>query len=233
MIVDRILQLIEYKGINKRKFYIETGLSNGFLDKVKDIGASKIEQILSVYPDVNPEWLLTGKGTMIDPTIFPENFKLNQTEEPTAVYHSFNKIKKQSVPVYDVQNANGILSVFEDSRLLATDYIAVPNLPKCDGAIVINSDSMYPLLRSGDTVLYKKMENTIDAIFWGEMYIVAFAPDESEDFFMIKWIQKSEKGNDWIKLVSENSEYEPKDIHFKNIKGLALIRASIRIISTL
>ena len=65
MIVDRILQIIEYKKLNKRKFYIETGLSNGFLDKVKDIGSSKIEQILNNYPDINPEWLLTGNGSML------------------------------------------------------------------------------------------------------------------------------------------------------------------------
>lgn len=232
MIVERILQLIEYKSINKRKFYIETGLSNGFLDKVKDIGASKIEQILTIYPDINPEWLLTGKGCMVDPAIFNEDTEINRTEEPTAIYHSYNKIKKQSVPVYDVQNASGILSLFEDPRLKATDYVSVPNLPKCDGGIQVNSDSMYPILKNGDTVLFKKMEKNIDNIFWGEMYLIVFNTDDSEDFFMMKWIQKSDKGNDWIKLVSENSQYEPKEIHFKNVKGLALIRASIRIIST-
>lgn len=232
MIIDRILQLIQYKGINKRKFYIETGLSNGFLDKVKDIGASKIEQILNSYPDVNPEWLLTGKGCMIDPTIFPEDYEPGQTQEPGAVYHSYHKIKKQSVPVYDVQDAAGILSLFEDTRLKAIDYISVPNLPKCDGALQVNNDTMYPLLKNNDTELYKKMQNTIDNIFWGEMYVITVNTDESEDFFMIKWIQKSKKGNDWIRLVSENDHYQPKDIHFKNITGLALVRASIRVIST-
>lgn len=65
MIVDRILQIIEYKGINKNKFYKETGLSNGFLDKVKDIGGNKIELILSSYPEIDPGWLITGKGNMI------------------------------------------------------------------------------------------------------------------------------------------------------------------------
>lgn len=65
MIVDRILQIIDYKGINKNRFYKETNLSNGFLDKVKDIGTSKIEQILNAYPEINPEWLLTGRGKML------------------------------------------------------------------------------------------------------------------------------------------------------------------------
>ncbi|TGN26741.1 XRE family transcriptional regulator [Empedobacter tilapiae] len=63
-IIDRILKIIELKKISKNKFYIETGLSNGFLDKVKDIGASKIEQILNTYSDINPNWLVTGEGAM-------------------------------------------------------------------------------------------------------------------------------------------------------------------------
>lgn len=228
MIIDRILQLIKYKGINKRRFYIETGLSNGFLDKVKDIGVSKIEHILSVYPEVNSEWLLTGKGEMIDSS-FAGNYT-NGIEEPSAVYHSFNKIKKQSVPVFDLQNAKGILSLLTDVRLQATDYISVPNLPKCDGAVVVNSDSMNPVLKNGDTILYKKMEVNPENIFWGEMYLIDLK--EPEDFFMIKWVQKSEKGSDWVKLVSENIHYEPKDIPFKKIKGIALIRASLRIIAS-
>lgn len=65
MVIDRILKIIELKGITKHKFYSETGLSNGFLDKVKDIGSSKIENILKVYPDINPTWLITGNGEML------------------------------------------------------------------------------------------------------------------------------------------------------------------------
>ncbi|SMP08857.1 hypothetical protein [Chryseobacterium profundimaris] len=64
--IDRILQIIEYKGITKNKFYKETGLSNGFLDKVKDIGASKLEYILNTYPEINSHWLVTGKGEMLN-----------------------------------------------------------------------------------------------------------------------------------------------------------------------
>lgn len=65
MITDRILKIIELYNENKSKFYKKTGLSNGFLDKVKDIGVSKLDYILNSYPDINPEWLLTGKGEML------------------------------------------------------------------------------------------------------------------------------------------------------------------------
>lgn len=63
--IDRILQVIDYYGINKNVFYKETGLSNGFLDKVKDIGVSKLNLILKTYPDLNPNWLINGEGKML------------------------------------------------------------------------------------------------------------------------------------------------------------------------
>jgi hypothetical protein len=37
MIIDRILQVVEYKGISKSKFCQMVGFSNGFLDKVNVI----------------------------------------------------------------------------------------------------------------------------------------------------------------------------------------------------
>jgi hypothetical protein len=61
---ERILQVIEYKGINKRKFYIETGVSNGVLDKKGTYSLDTIEKIISTYSDINLEWLLTGNGKM-------------------------------------------------------------------------------------------------------------------------------------------------------------------------
>jgi hypothetical protein len=65
---ERILQFVEYKKISKNKFYKETGLSNGFLDKNNHPGADKLERIIYTYPDISPEWLLTGRGNMLRST---------------------------------------------------------------------------------------------------------------------------------------------------------------------
>lgn len=63
--VKRLLEYIDSKGIRPSKFYQETGLSNGYLDKVKDLGAEKIKSIISIYRDLNPEWLISGEGKML------------------------------------------------------------------------------------------------------------------------------------------------------------------------
>ena len=66
-IVDRIREIIDYKGISERKFCQEIGVSNGFLGKVSDVGSSKLKKILDKYPEINPGWLLTGDGEMLTP----------------------------------------------------------------------------------------------------------------------------------------------------------------------
>ena len=62
---ERILQFIEYKSLSKNKFYKETGLSNGILDKQGGISSDSLEKIYCVYPEINLDWLLTGKGEML------------------------------------------------------------------------------------------------------------------------------------------------------------------------
>ena len=62
---ERILQFIEYKRLSKNKFYKETGLSNGILDKQGGISSDSLEKIYCVYPEINLDWLLTGQGEIL------------------------------------------------------------------------------------------------------------------------------------------------------------------------
>ncbi|MFK7061388.1 hypothetical protein V3Q90_14820 [Flavobacterium oreochromis] len=77
MIQDRIIQFIEYKGLTKYKFYKKTNLSNGFLDKKGTIGVDKCEIIYSFFPEINLEWLITGKGEMLKTNITTEAVQEN------------------------------------------------------------------------------------------------------------------------------------------------------------
>lgn len=66
--VSRIKQYIDYKGVSVRRFEESVGFSNGsFASQFKNnktIGVDKVENILHIYPDINPDWLLTGRGEM-------------------------------------------------------------------------------------------------------------------------------------------------------------------------
>lgn len=105
------------------------------------------------------------------------------------------------------------------------NFIHIPNLPKCDGAIYIVGDSMYPLLKSGDIVLYKQLGN-IDDIFWGDMYLLSIDID-GEEYVTVKYIQKSDREG-YVKLVSQNPHHADKEVALSRIRAIALVKASIR-----
>jgi hypothetical protein len=62
---ERIISFLTYKNISRYRFYKDTGLSNGFLDKAGSINSDSCEKICYCYPELNPEWLLIGKGEML------------------------------------------------------------------------------------------------------------------------------------------------------------------------
>lgn len=63
---QRLITFIKYKGLSQGKFEKAVGLSNGFVNNIsKGIGAEKMQRILSVYPELNSAWLLSGEGEML------------------------------------------------------------------------------------------------------------------------------------------------------------------------
>lgn len=114
--IERIFQIIEYKGITKNKFYKETELSNGFLDKVKDIGVSKLEKIVGAYPEINPEWLISGKGSML--RIDQINYSINEkllTDKKYSALSEIDFIKEKSPEI--LKNENKIFMINYRQRL--------------------------------------------------------------------------------------------------------------------
>lgn len=64
--IDRILYFADSQGMSIRTFAKSVGISHSLLGKTKALGSDKLEKILSTYPDLNPVWLLTGKGEMLE-----------------------------------------------------------------------------------------------------------------------------------------------------------------------
>ncbi|WP_315543945.1 S24 family peptidase [Capnocytophaga leadbetteri] len=227
MIVERIRQIIDYKKISTRQFCIEVGVANGFLDKVKDVGSEKLLKILNTYPELSPEWLLTGKGDMLKPE------HENQSQEVTIIKGNRKTrdaiIDIQEIPLYDLDATTGLSAFFKgDKKASIIDTIKIPNAPRCDGAFGVVGDSMVPLLRSGDTILYKEVPLNIDYIMFGEMYVLSYDLGDWEEVIAVKYIHKSKRGKNYIKLVSENPNHADKDIPFASIKALALVKVTIR-----
>jgi hypothetical protein len=85
----RIKDFITSLGIETKAFESATGLSNGFVNNIgQSIREKSMNQILTVYPELNRNWLLTGEGNMLvrngksnanDLGDLPSNFDLDDT----------------------------------------------------------------------------------------------------------------------------------------------------------
>ncbi len=106
MIKDRIIQLIEYKGIAKERFFEKIGVTSAnFRGKAKnsDVNSQTIAKIFTEIPDVNIEWLLTGIGDMFKvQTEKKEDFEdmyyklLKKYSELSDEYREFQKEQNKS-----------------------------------------------------------------------------------------------------------------------------------------
>ena len=201
-------QLAQRLGIGKAALsMIETGKAGL---------SSRNRNILVQELNVNPEWLDGGRGEIFNAEPDLTAFRLRTD----------NSLPMQSVPLYSIEGTAGLVPLFADDRQIKpVNWIHIPNLPKCDGAIYVVGDSMYPLLKSGDIVLYKQLHDLGD-IFWGDMYLLSIDID-GEEYITVKYVQKSEN-RDCVKLVSQNPHHADKEVQMNRIRAIALVKASIR-----
>lgn len=166
--------------------------------------------------NVNPDWVETGEGKMFnaEPDLTTFNLRTDRS------------LPLQSVPLYSIEGTAGLVPLFnQQQQFEPVNYINIPNLPKCDGAIYVVGDSMYPLLKSGDIILYKQLNDVRD-VFWGDMYLLSIDID-GEEYITVKYVQKSEHEGH-IRLVSQNQHHADKEVEINRVRAVALVKASIR-----
>lgn len=62
---EKIFQYLEYKNITKSEFYRNTGVANGTLSQISELGGENLVKILSFYRDLSADWLFRNEGQMI------------------------------------------------------------------------------------------------------------------------------------------------------------------------
>ena len=94
MILERLKQYMDYKGITVAAFERSIGMANASfgksLKKGGAIGTDKLENILTIYPDISPLWLLRGVGEMLLPD--PEH---PEKQPPSAPTYLLDMIKEK------------------------------------------------------------------------------------------------------------------------------------------
>lgn len=176
-------------------------------------------------PEINLEWLLTGEGQMLKSSALDKDSPISILEDPLLKLQERNNF---NIPLYNLDSNGGFKNIIlkKSANTIISNFLKIPNLSDCDGAIYINGESMLPLLKNGDIIIFKNV--SVDNLFWGELYVIEVALSEDSNHTFIRHIQKSNLGKGYIKLVSSNPIYEPKDVAINRVNAVGMIRASIR-----
>lgn len=229
--IERLEEYRVYKGWNIAEAERSLGMSNGYFKKQltrgSDLGEGVMVNVLENCPELSPLWLLTGEGNMLkEDTISFQNSKTTSQPDVKAIGEFKTKdklVELQAIPLYEIEATAGLFAQGDLSQY-TIDYISIPNSPRCDGAIVARGDSMAPIIKSGDILLYKEQE--VSNIIYGHMYLIDFDMD-GESMLVIKYIQKVEDDPSQILLTSENPRYQPMAIALTQVRHIALVKVSV------
>lgn len=223
----RILYYADTKGVKIPALEKQLSLGRNYFRNTAKVSVEAVVSFLSVYGEVSPEWLLTGEGDMLKQSSIHDTtdniIPLSHPKTPDKIYpmSEFN--------LYDIDVSAGLSRLFSEDGDRNRAYlgkISIPNMPKCDGAVKVIGDSMYPLLKSGDIIAYKEV-HSIESVQYGEIYILQIEND-SDVSVVVKYVKKSSEGNEYLNLVSYNKEHDPKDVKKESITAMARVILCIR-----
>lgn len=218
-IKDRIIEFCEHERLSIRQFEIQSSMSNGYVANMrKGLGMDKLENVLNAFPRLSRDWLLYGEGEMLKTA-------LEVRPDRTFPLRTDRSVADQDIPLYELTATAGLVSIFSDLVVDPVGHLRVPNLPPVDGAVYVKGDSMSPLLKSGDIIIFKKTDLTPEGILWGQIYLLSYTIG-SDAYTVVKYLKRSPlEGH--IRLVSANEFYDPVDIPAGSVTALALVKASI------
>lgn len=209
---ERLMQFINYKGIEIAVFERSIGLSNGAVHKMGEgTRNSTIDKISAAYPDLNTVWLKTGVGEML---MSEERKDKMISIDQTAITET-----RKGALIYDIDATCGIDGRdidFADEYVIGS--IEAPEINPNSKIIFATGDSMTPLITSGDRIVVRKIESW-DYFNYGQVYVII-----TNGYRFIKRIRKHPTDpNNLILLRSENKEYDDIDLPKREIVHLFIV----------
>ena len=199
--ICRFCEYITYSGITFNKLASELGLSNSYFSKmVKNngsIGSDVIENILRIHPELNADWLITGRGSMLrhEPT--------STNSAPTASLSINNDFV--SIPLVDISVAAGCCGYDNPDYLEVVDTIKMPSSMVRNSekyfCVRIKGESMSPTLLDSSYVIVR----LLDRSEWQDMpdqHIYVISDTDGRSY--IKRIKNRFRQHGFLVCMSDN-----------------------------
>jgi len=93
-ISERVKQIVDYKETSIMGFEKKIGAGNNSIGlgikRNSNLSGNLLIKIINYYSDINPEWLLTGKGKMLNKAVTKKSFSIKDrkkiVEELSSIY---------------------------------------------------------------------------------------------------------------------------------------------------
>lgn len=210
---DRLLHFLKAEGISNSQFARLMGVSGAYLGSMrKSMPEEKITRLMQVFPRLNRDWLVYGEGDMLLPL-------KEQSESPAR--------PEYLVPLVPVEAFAGSLQDWSEGVGLKDCRQIVAPLKGAELAIHVNGDSMEPNIPNGSVLFLKKI-NERAFIPWGHPMVI-----DTENGVLVKVVEPSPEGGDFIEARSYNPKYAPVQIPQSSIYNLYRVLATFNTTLTL
>lgn len=167
---ERLKSYIESSKMSVKAFELSIDVSNGYINSIsKSIGIDKLQLILEKYPNLNLEWLITGKGEML------RNSEVKTIQEPQEKLQAVNEPQTE-----ELEKGKSLLEIIKNK----------------DQIILQQMDLLHTLLRPISNTLEIQGKKLEELGNFNEMLKLYYKIEieESEIKEAIKLEQKSVKG---------------------------------------
>lgn len=210
-IKERTIQFVKYKGLKMKEFEELCKLSSGYVTSMrKGYGQEKLNNVLTVFPELNREWLLYGEGSMLNEDL-PCTSSLKKKEEKSDT--------RPRIP-YDAAAGTLTETIEGVTEYQCEEVPVISAFPKYDFTIRIVGRSMEPEYFAGDEVACLKV-NEKRFLQWGRVHVL-----DTTQGVVIKRIYDN---GDCITCRSYNPEFPDFSIPKEDIRSYNLVVGSLRL----
>ena len=230
MILERIKQFIDTIGLSIASFERSVGMSNASFGKsLKNggaIGTDKLENILRIYPQLSPSWLLTGEGPMLKNLSSASDHDADERhreEKNVELAAHRASMAEEGIPLIPFSAMAGMLSGEQKALEYECERYVIPAFTGADFLMQVSGNSMAPTYVSGDIVACQRVPMAGLFFQWNKPYVI-----DTNQGAIIKRI-KPGSDTQHVLIVSDNKDYDPFELPYQDIYAVALVIGIIRI----
>ncbi len=203
---DRIITFIQDEKLTVRGFEKRANLSNGAVSKMGNSPRmALVEKILTAFPKINRDWLLTGEGEMCAANVpIPE---ISYTD---------------GVPYFDVDFKLGFDEMDIPSNTNPEYLIRMPGYEKATLWCNASGHSMEPEINNGDILALQRIDD-FSFLPFGDIYGII----TTNGMRTIKRLGRSIKDG-YYRLIPTNKDYDEQEIPIKAISAVYRVMGAMK-----